>query len=84
LVKPAQLVVYPVPAKNSLTAVLPEGFKPVQAFVIGVDGRKLPMTLPPISAGHFQLATQHLPAGAYVLTLRGQDGRRLSARFVKE
>lgn len=84
LVMPAQLVVYPVPTKNSLMAVLPEGFKPVQAFAIGVDGRRLPMVLPPSSAGQVQFATQHLPVGAYVLTLRAQDGKRLSARFVKE
>lgn len=84
LVKPARLVVYPVPAKNTLTAMLPEGFKPVQAFAIGVDGRRLPIVLPPSSAGQVQFATQHLPAGAYVLTLRAQDGKRLSARFVKE
>lgn len=84
LVKPAQLVVYPVPVKNNLTAVVPEGFKPVHAFAVGVDGRRLPLVLPPSSAGQVQFATQHLPAGAYVLTLRAQDGRRLSARFVKE
>lgn len=84
LVKPAQLVVYPVPAKNTLSAMLPEGFKPTQAFAIGADGRRLPLVLPPSSAGQIQFATQHLPAGAYVLTLRSQDGKRLSARFVKE
>ena len=84
LVKPAQLVVYPVPAKNTLSAMLPEGFKPTQAFAIGADGRRLPLVLPPSSAGQVQFATQHLPAGAYVLTLRSQDGKRLSARFVKE
>jgi hypothetical protein len=84
LVKPAHLVVYPVPVKNNLTAVLPEGFKPVQAFAIGVDGRKLPMVLPPNVTGQVQFATQHLPSGAYVLTLRAQDGKRMSARFTKE
>jgi uncharacterized repeat protein (TIGR01451 family) len=84
LVKPDQLTVYPVPVKNTLTALLPEGFKPVHAFATGVDGRRLRMVLPPSSAGQVQFATQHLLPGAYVLTLRAQDGRRLSARFVKE
>jgi hypothetical protein len=84
LVKPAQLVVYPVPVKNNLTALLPEGFKPVQAFAVGADGRRLPMSLPPNATGQVQFATQHLPPGAYVLTLRAQDGKRMSARFTKE
>lgn len=84
LVKPAELLVYPVPVKNNLTVVIPEGFTPVQAFAVGVDGRRGPLLLPPSNSGQVQFATQHLPSGAYVLTLRAQDGRRLSARFVKE
>ena len=82
--KPAQLVVYPVPAKNTLTALLPEGFKPTQAFAVGVDGRRIPMALPAMQAGPIPFATQHLAAGAYVLTLVDREGKRMSARFTKE
>ncbi len=83
-VTPARLMVYPVPAKNTLTAVLPEGFTLAQAWALGLDGRRIPLLLPTNRSGQVQLSTHHLAAGAYVLTLRAQDGRRLAARFVKE
>ncbi len=82
--KPEVLSVFPVPAKNTLTAVVPSGFKPVSAFAIGVDGRRMPLQMPTPSQVQVSFSTAHLSAGAYVLTLRAQDGRRLSARFVKE
>jgi hypothetical protein len=81
---PAKLFVYPVPTKNTLNAVLPEGFKPAQAWAVGVDGRRMPLVPAPMQANTMPFAMQHLAPGAYVLTLVDRDGKRMSARFTKE
>ncbi len=82
--KPQQLVVYPVPVKNTLTAILPESYKPVQGWAIGADGRRLAISKPNILEHKAEYGVQHLAPGAYVLTLFDRSGKRMSARFTKE
>ena len=84
VVRREHLKVFPVPVKNILTAVPPAGFKATSAWATGVDGRRFGMALPPVREGQLQFSTHHLAAGAFVLTLQGQDGRLVSARFTKE
>ncbi len=83
-VKPEKLLVFPVPVKGTLNAILPSGFDPVSAFAIGVDGRRIPLFTRSIVAPQAEYRTEHLPPGAYVLTLHDRTGRRVSARFTKE
>lgn len=83
-VKPESLTVYPVPVRTALTALMPAGFKPVGAFAIGSDGRRVPLPQPMVLEKKAEYTVQHLPAGAYVLTLIDRSGRRMSARFTKE
>ncbi|MBP6389977.1 MAG: hypothetical protein KA175_10380 [Flavobacteriales bacterium] len=84
VVRREHLKVFPVPVKNILNAVPPAGFKATSAWATGVDGRRFGMALPPVREGQLQFSTQHLGAGSFVLTLQGQDGRLVSARFTKE
>ncbi len=83
-VRTEKLQVFPVPVKGMLNAVLPAGFDPVSSFAIGVDGRRVPVFARSIVDRQAEYRTDHLPPGAYVLTLHARNGRRLSARFVKE
>jgi uncharacterized repeat protein (TIGR01451 family) len=83
-VKPEKLQVFPVPVRSTLNAVLPAGFDPVSAFAIGVDGRRVPVFSRSIVNRQAEYRTDHLPSGAYVLTLHDRSGRRMSARFTKE
>ncbi len=83
-VRTEKLQVFPVPVKGMLNAVLPSGFDPVSAFAIGVDGRRVPVFARSIVNRQAEYRTDHLPSGAYVLTLHDRSGRRMSARFTKE
>ncbi len=81
---PEKLNVFPIPVKNSLTALLPGGFAPVSAFAIGIDGRRVPLFKPNVLEQKAEYNVQHLVPGAYVLTLVDRNGKRMSARFTKE
>ncbi|MCC7503135.1 MAG: hypothetical protein IT229_11440, partial [Flavobacteriales bacterium] len=83
-VETSQLVVFPVPARNLVTALAPDGFTPVQALAFGGDGRNVPLPITFGPGAQLQIPIQHLAPGPYVLTLRARDGRTLSARFTKE
>ncbi len=82
--KPAPLAVYPVPVKNTLNAVLPEGFMPMNAYAIAIDGQRLPLPGTRAVALRAEWNVERLAAGPYVLVLTDRSGQRLSARFVKE
>ena len=81
---PEMLTVFPVPAKQVLTVMLPTGFTPVQAFAIGSDGRRVLMFSPNMMDPRSEYNVQHLAPGAYVLTLVEKSGKFKSARFTKE
>lgn len=84
VVKPEKLTVYPVPVRTMLSAALPLSFKPVSAFAVGSDGRRVPLLQPIVLEKKAEYNVQQLPPGAYVLTLIDRNGRRMSARFTKE
>ena len=83
-VKPEKLSVFPVPVRTTLTAQLPAGFEPANAFAIGTDGRRIPLFRPNVVEKRAEYGVQHLPPGAYVLTLIDRSGKLVSARFTKE
>lgn len=82
--KPEKLTVYPVPVRTTLTAALPPGFKPVSAFAIGSDGRRVPLLQAVVLEKKAEYNVQQLSPGAYVVALTDRTGRRMSARFTKE
>jgi uncharacterized repeat protein (TIGR01451 family) len=82
--RPGQLALFPVPVKQTVTAMLPPGFAPATAFVIAVDGRRIAVPSAGNNTLRVEYDVQHLPAGAYVLLLTDRSGNRLSARFTKE
>ncbi len=81
---PGVLSVYPVPARNVLTAVLPEGFRPQSVVAIGVDGRRLPLARTAAQRMNPEWNVEHLVPGTYVLQVTDAAGQRLAARFTKE
>ncbi len=79
-----KLVVYPVPVKDQLTATVPKEFAVQRAFIVGIDGRTMPTRFMHSQSDRISVNTQHLAAGAYVLTVVADDGCRLAARFTKD
>lgn len=68
-----ELNVYPVPAVDRLLVELPDGFTPMELVLVSSDGRawrRQRATREPVQV----LSVAAVPAGAYVVELRGQDG----------
>jgi uncharacterized repeat protein (TIGR01451 family) len=76
----AAWLLYPNPAQDLLTLLLPGGAMPRSVQVVGVDGRVIALPVQAI-AGGIQLDVSGLASGAY--GIRGLDGVAPSAVFLK-
>lgn len=77
--------VYPNPAKESIFVKLPESNLNTQAMIVDAQGKTLLSTqLTSQDNTYFQLNTQSLSAGMYILKLQDNAGNSSSFRFVKQ
>ena len=74
---------YPVPVRNELTVVLPDGARVLSAQVLTPDGRRMAVQ-PSFQGDRTVVPVAHLPAGLHFLHLMDRQGRSHVARFVKE
>lgn len=84
IARPGRLQVFPVPAAEHLTALLPSGFTPASAHVLTTDGRRVQLRVRPPQGDRLDVDVSSLAQGHYVLSLVGTKGDRYTARFVKE
>ncbi len=82
--EPRKLVLYPVPVNDCITAVVPAGFVVQRAFIVGIDGRPVPVRFAKEQDDRIIVNTQRFLPGAYVLILLDSKDYRLAARFTKE
>lgn len=74
---------YPVPAKQAVTVVLPQGAQAVRAWLLSPDGRRSAVTAD-FQGDRTVVSVAHLAAGVHFLQLVDRAGRVHVARFVKE
>lgn len=84
VLKREQLLVYPVPVRGSLTAVLPADFQGHRLTITALDGRLVATAPVQQVTDKLLIPVDGLTQGAYVLEVQDRTGRSLMARFVKE
>jgi len=79
-----ELSVYPVPVADYLTLEKPADFQAKQLLIYSVDGRLMQSSRADYFVERAIIPMDALTPGQYIITLVDAEGKRLSARFVKE
>ena len=68
------LDLYPNPADDRATIVLPANGSITSIRIIDHTGREVPTSYGPVGVGRMEISTQHLAEGAYTVLLQTRDG----------
>jgi uncharacterized repeat protein (TIGR01451 family) len=78
------LRVFPIPVKELLTVMLPEGVQAASAWVTLMDGRHVSLRASLATNSQLLFPVDDLASGLHVFTLMDRTGRLHTVRFVKE